>query len=340
MAPSLETCNAILKEFTATQHYEEAQMATGTLTDVPNILTIPMDKIGKAKKQRDAMRNRYREEIQRFANEYNCSMFEAAHSVFDTILDTVDKYATPGIPNALAQTLLPYTTSMINDAGGVAPVQPQTYSPPSVTGKWYKSMLEAKKMPAKKPSDTLTKLDKFVTADDVTAEAYAVYTTWSDANKILKGVWAQTDSLYHYFLLQGYLGPNNTVSPGVIFGYKYVICRVLKTKPYISENWYSSYQVSVPTKGFKWRKLKNKAIYKLQDYSKTPKGTSSKYVSPTAQYIYSTHLHTGASYALIVNKPGETPYTYAGSFASKYKLPTGYKWVQDAMSLHYYVAAI
>src|ERR1700752_303593 len=225
---------------------EEAHM-TSTMTIDPKNL-------GKAKKQRDTMRERYRVELQKFAHAYNVSLFEATHAVLDSIIKNVDDYmyGEPSMPNGLAQTLLPSTEAKILKAEAAAPASPSTLS----VGSWEKAIMKDKAK--NKASGKPDKLDKYVTEADITA--YIVWyckksAHWNTTHKALQETYGST----HYVVqASGYLLPGNKYVSDE-YGYHYMVIRLVRSMPYISEAMLNAFKPIAP-KGMKWRKLKNKAI--------------------------------------------------------------------------------
>lgn len=290
-----------------------------------NTLTIPTDKIGMAKKQRDTMRNRYRAEIHKFASEYNISQFEAAHAVFDTILKAIDEssYTVAAMPNQLAQSLLASTQALIDGTEYVPPVKPKSMPVPSP---------HVSKMQKSHAKSTALKADKYVTDADVKPQIVF----HSKSNAEAKQYIADNKNLFpEFFLVRGYryLLANNQYLPNVT-GPTSVVVGIKKSKPYVTSHMLDFFNLQVPTTGFKWRKLKGKSIHKLQDYSKT---TIANAVNGAFEQIIGKHVTTGEPFTINVSKSNGLKYTYPVSIACKHIVPLTHKWLYDSVSEHYYL---
>lgn len=321
--------------------YKEAQMATGTLTDVPNTLTIPTNKIGKAKKQRDMMRNRYRTEISRYAATFGCTQFEAAHAIFDTLLKDYDNSTayTQGdlMPNQLAQTFLPYTTDMVEakqKQSAPKPESAQTIQSSPVTMKMVDVTLKqsyAKTWGIGPKTVMAKKLDKDVTESDIKASLYAIYSQASSCYTIYDDMKHETAYSF-YVMAHGYLFDTNTVAPGST-GWKYMILEIPKSSPYVPAEWVDKFHLGVPSIGFKWRKLKNKQVYKLQQYGKKADAVQPK-VAPVekATYVLAEGLSLGGQTVSATLQIGKK-YIGGVEYAKLYpNLPQGYMWLKDPTS--------
>lgn len=287
--------------------------------------------LGKAKKQRDQMRNRIRTELNRFSAEFGISQFEVTHAVLDSLLLSTDQNygsygSKPEMKYALAQTLLPSTLSLI---GGSAPTEP-VYASPMPLSKKEKAI-----------HTTAIKPDKYVTEADVQASVYYYTTSYKEHKEIMETLPEYQKE--NYFFVRGHAWAY-TGAPMKWFnvqksGNYNIIIKIPKNSPYVSDSMLSKLNLQVPSSGFKWRKLKNKAIYKLQDYSKGSKtiqaGTNTTasdawYNAPKSNSAtdYVTAKSALGSPITVVLSTESKQYTYPTSYQTV-ELPEGYMWLKN-----------
>lgn len=312
--------------------------------------TFTCTELGAAKKQRDAFRNRLRADLIKYAEKYNVTKFEAIHAIVDTVMLEIDNeaknYGKPGLPNALCQTVLPQTQEIIdtfaknygtkhasdlNTDSAVAAYDKMTFGSTPLWSPVLKAKPSNQGMPEK--------LDKYVTDADISAEIVWYGQLASQAKKAFEPYKDLDDGCYY---LQGYsewLYSSNTLLPGQA-GRFHVIVKLRKKSPYLSALFISKLNLSVPKGGFKFRKLKNKQIYKLQQYSKfdtlKPKKKSVNVgdiygiIDDTypASLGISTTMKSGSTVNLLVSKEGHKEH-YTGQFVKQVNLPKGYLWVKN-----------
>lgn len=93
--------------------YKESKLKEKPMTATQ---TISPSELGAAKKKRDVLRQQMKNHIAKFCEAYGCTEFEAAHAIFDPVLQGIDNstkmYSTPALPSALGQTFLEYTLAL------------------------------------------------------------------------------------------------------------------------------------------------------------------------------------------------------------------------------------
>lgn len=298
-------------------------------------MTLKTEDIGAAKKHRDAMRKRLRADLEKMSSKYNIPLFEAAHAVIDTVLQNIDSAAVYGggygMPNNMAQTLLPYTQALVESTH-------PTTSKPKVS-----SIVDDIHVPehlnSKAKPKSKAKLDKHVTGNDIKATI-----TWSGSGHTIQYK-AQQQALKDcadiygesFWIVTG-SGWLSSVNPwGLSSGYTKVVVRIPKNSPYVSEEMYKKLNLTIPKgSGLKWRKLKNKPIYKLQDYSKkSALDTPMKGTIPTPDLTSATPLALGTSkdghVSWLSLSPSMDKLVALSPLVSKAYpiLPAGYIWLKD-----------
>lgn len=264
--------------------------------------------LGKAKKQRDAARLALNLAVNTIHDNFpGLTRFEIAHAVADSLLVTINQQAENsgqiGMPHQFGQTLLPGTQALIDGNP-----EPKPALAPGAYMQWD-DLLPQKPAPkvATKKSDGL-KLDINVTEDDCMGTLYFETSgyKYSEAKK------SAEDMLLVYYPVMG-----KTWSGG----YKILVWAVPAKSPYLTSKQISGSNLK-PYNGFKFRKLKNKDIYKVvplptnKKYDKGAKDDAGNIDAP----VIGTHLPTGTTTTL---KVGET---YTGLFYNKITLPNGYGW--------------
>lgn len=254
MALSLEDVNAVLAEIAWKM---KAQLAQTSGAEKPiKETTMPKmteDKIGEAKKRRNFLRNKMRGDIDKFATQFGISTFEAAHCVLDSIILNVDNAPVKKMEWGLAQTLLPSTQAHLSDHP--KPDENLVTAPPIFTvGKWSE--------PIKQVYTTAVKMkpDVNVTTSDVLESIVPLGNLYTPAMKQLEQIKETFSAGNHVMYGKAWLSGGNKWD--LSSGTQYVAVVVPKSAPYASYNVVQTFKPT-PASGYKWRKLKNKPIYKL-----------------------------------------------------------------------------
>lgn len=337
--------------------------------------------IALAKKQRDAFRARLQNDLQKYCDKFGVTEFEAIHAIVDTVMVAIDNEAKnvgeTRMPNSLAQTLLPQTKEMIDATEGVTPQSSSdpggSFKPawdisndPYVLPPYAGTLTPENSLKAEKAVASPQKLDKDVTESDITAEIIHIKKSYKAHAAVLAEHQKLDDGYYYIGGASGYLSGSNNLIPEQS-GYFYTIVRLLKSSPYLSADMVVKLGLKVPEKGFKFRKLKNKPIYKLQQYSnfettnlsspspciknwikKTKISEGMKKVLPSmsdggaVEYLAVVGTTTGLLGSLVV-KPehSEAPVLYSYATATDYKnLPSGYMWIKNPLNNNCYVVKV
>ena len=287
--------------------------------------------LGKAKKQRDVARNQLQMAINKIAEAHPAiSRFEIAHAIADSVLSSIDTQArhsgTVSMPFLFGSTILPYTTTMINEAGGAcAPPQPaqNTSILDYVHGSNvpYYAPGPAFKGAPKKGNGGL-KLDTQVTENDCIGYVYGTYKQYSEAKKNIEGSVPVT---YYPAVGTTWIG-----------GYNKVLYVVPALSPYLTSKTISEYNLK-PYSGFKFRKLKNKSLYKIvklepkvapKPYGKNVVATSSYPGTISKSPDYVTCKKVGFKEPVYL----KLDTTYTGQMAKQISPPTGYYWKKNISS--------
>lgn len=391
--------NAPANYFT-TKYSDKPHNSKGTLTPHQGgspmaTKTIEPTKLGAAKKQRDYLRNKFQADIAKFVEKFGGTPFEVAHAVADSVLSTVntnaEQWDTVGLPNALAQTLLPDTQAMLAKAGKDVPeyggkpsglssfldevAPPTTWSSP--IGKSAGTPHPGKANKPYMPKPYLKDIDVYET--DITAEIY--YTSKShkqtlETFKSLNEPGQKSD--FYYVTGAAYVyGPQAAKYGLLTTGYSSVIIKLNKKRPYISAEMLKTFGPNAP-KGMKWRKLKNKAIYKLNedtkykwpvvktefpqyvtDHSVNAPKFSEEAVTSNTTAVEVLKKNVFAVYGLYPEVKPQTTYVkcvasktgvtanifvwqyYGASVAEGYNLvPTGYTWLKNPLKMQVMLAHI
>lgn len=326
------------------KHHKEKPMST--------LKTMSTDTLSAAKKQRDKMRNQARMDVAKFASKFGCSEFEAAHAIFDTVLDTINdtakNYGTPAMPNFLAQTLLNDTKVLLGDA------EPAKITAMEMTAFNLDEHLAKNPAPttkkiaqkaATKAKSEVAKLDIYVSEEDLTGTfLYENLKGYKEQGVSLKGYNEGTlDNLYHFvkgklYTYSSSLQNDPTLKPyaeSLNQGYNYPIFIMKKSAPYVSTAVLNKFQLQAPT-GYKWRKLKNKDIYKLikdpkQSWYWTQKEKDAEAAKvvvsdvPFLKQVVSTMLTAFNTKAGCYDTLWSNV-NYPGHFVKTYELPDNYSW--------------
>ncbi len=327
--------------------------------------TLDFEMLGKAKKQRNVLRDKIRQDIQKFCIKFpGTGQFEVAHAIMDSVLQSINEsetnYGKPGMPNGLAQTLLPCTEALIGKTPEADQtslfasdqIHPAKKGPITNPKDWIQwSDLPS---PAKKGSFTLSgpkKLDKDVTLADTTSTTLChVASSWHE-HLAAKG---KVKDLENILLCTGkvWLSASNKHNKLGKSGPHYTLWRMQKDSPYISATDLAAYKISPPA-GYKWRKLKNKPIYKAIVDPKSPTNwTKAKeslaqvakefqiwdqatlddqtndqpMVPGVAPKLYTQHIATGE--LMIIYGYLE----YPGSLAKECSPPSGWVWEKNPVN--------
>lgn len=305
-------------------------------------LTMDAKKLGEAKKYRDGMRNRVRKDLTTMCAKYNITMFEAAHAVLDSVIQNIDTNATmygqTEMPNQLAQTLLSYTQAMLDKTEEEPTPKSKSLFSYSMSSSPSSSATFNLTLPTTVAKKKKKKLDKFVTTDDIAAEIVwsgtALGSAAIEAQKKALAYLQSKDPESFYVKGGGYFSASDPWASGG-GGYKKVIVKIPKTAPYVSAEMLHTLKLQLPANGFKWRKLKNKTIYKLQDYSKSKSTLHSALDTPLKAVPGKVVAVDPVTQAV---KGVETSLSYSESTAKLYsKLPDGFAWMQSPYTKTYYV---
>lgn len=284
---------------------KEEPMATKTLDHID---------LGKAKKQRDILRKRYREDIQKFRDKFpGLSSFEVAHAIMDTVLADIDGTAQsiggkPSMAHGLAQTLLPGTKTLI----GEFTAEPDEAPDPSKYS--YSSTLSLDDLVWAGPKKDVD----VVAADTDMTSMWHVSYGWKTHKAAADNVSSFGGAETLYAFGKAWMSGTNPANPGGKSATVFTIWSMKKSAPYIMASTITTYKIKAP-KGYKWRKLKNKPIYKAIPIKKSgPTGT----LTPASESKTISCYTTDNSEANF--KVGAL---YSGSMAKAYyKTPYNYTW--------------